>query len=119
MDRVIDLWLAAAIWANDAFAWQNTPFKELDTTTMEPRVLVLLDKVSGTARQLALTQDRIPADVAVQLRDRISEFRQHVPLFLRLGHVGMKAHHWRSISAASGLQRTSPCLSYVFCGEGG
>lgn len=50
----------------------------------------------------SLVEDE-PKRLAGNVREKIEEFREHMPIIMRLGNTGMKARHWERVSEIVGL----------------
>jgi hypothetical protein len=104
---VTELWLSAAEWASNSARWLATPFRELEAGAMEPAAQDAYERSAALVRRLASHPNPNPPAVSIALRERIATFKQHLPLFVRLGHTGMRPHHWAAISAAAHVDRAS------------
>jgi hypothetical protein len=101
---VTELWTVAAEWASSAARWLAAPFHELDAVTLEPRVMQLFAQCSALVRALAAYPSPNPAAASIALRERVAVFKEHLPLMMRLGHPGMRTHHWQQLSDETGVE---------------
>lgn len=102
---ITELWLAASEWATNSAAWLAAPFRSLDVVSMEPEAQRAYERAQALVKRLASHPNPNPPAVSLALREKISIFRQHLPLFVRLGHTGMRPHHWLAISNAAHVER--------------
>ncbi|XP_029991393.1 dynein heavy chain 1, axonemal [Sphaeramia orbicularis] len=92
----MDLWTTTSNWINWHQSWLNSPLSYIDPEQLERNVT----EASKTIHKCFKQFKDVPECqmVAASIRDRIEEFRPHIPLIQALRNPGMRGRHWETLS---------------------
>ncbi|XP_064422227.1 dynein axonemal heavy chain 1 [Latimeria chalumnae] len=91
-----DLWTTASDWIRWYESWMNDPLTTLDAEQVEKNVNESYKIMHKCVKQFK----DIPAcqDVAIEIRNKIEEFKPYIPLIQGLRNPGMRNRHWELLS---------------------
>ncbi|KAJ0065368.1 hypothetical protein NL108_007569, partial [Boleophthalmus pectinirostris] len=96
------LWTTALNFHNMSDVWMNGPFKHLDAEKISNE----LDVMWRTMHKLtkALSDRPGPYRVARLFKNKIEQFKQHLPFLTTICNPGLKDRHWEQISSIVGAR---------------
>lgn len=99
---VHDVWVVASDWSVKLSQWMDSPFNTLVSINMQT---YLSDCTKTTNRALKALRVRggNTLDVANNLKNNLGDFKNKMPLVLKLRHPGIRRRHWEQLSAETGI----------------
>ncbi|XP_056631499.1 dynein axonemal heavy chain 1-like [Diorhabda sublineata] len=96
-----NLWGAASDWLRSHEMWLDNPIVQIDAEAIETTVSDMYKLMSRSIRTFA----EVPAmqSIAMDIKNRIEEFKPNVPLLLALKNPGMKERHWEQFAEETGI----------------
>ena len=96
------MWLTASDWLKWYDSWMNDPLTTIDAEQLEQNVNNAFKTVFKCVKHFK----EIPAcqEVAMEVKDKIENFKPYIPLIQGLRNPGMRSRHWEQVGPA--------CASY-------
>ncbi|OHS98393.1 Dynein heavy chain family protein [Tritrichomonas foetus] len=91
------LWNLAKEWTIIYDQWMMTPFPQVKTDAMNTFIQTSSKKLVKLKKDL-VNQRVIVDKVVTPLFNQVEQFKQKMPLLIKLRHPGIKAQHWEQIS---------------------
>nr|WAW84827.1 axonemal dynein heavy chain 1 [Halisarca dujardinii] len=111
-----NLWNTAADWGRYHETWMNDSLVNIDPDIMATNV----NGAYKTIHKCSKFFKDIPAlrDVSQEVKDKIEEFKPHIPLIQGLRNPGMRNRHWEQLSSDLGMNiRPKQSLTFAKCLE--
>ncbi|XP_030213444.1 dynein heavy chain 1, axonemal [Gadus morhua] len=91
-----DLWATTSDWLRWHDSWMNDPLGAIDPELLERNVNQAFKSMHKCVKQLKDVSDC--QAVAVEICDKIEDFRPYIPLIQGLRNPGMRMRHWQQLS---------------------
>eukprot|EP00958_Prasinococcus_capsulatus_P020419 scaffold2645_cov378-Prasinococcus_capsulatus_cf.AAC.24 len=92
------LWITARNWKTWQREWMHTPLTALMPGEVEQHVDQSYKVMQKLEKEFKHRGIPACADQCATIRERVQEFRQHVPLIQALRNPGMRDRHWEQLS---------------------
>lgn len=96
------LWSTANDFQQSSFRWLNGPMKDVDPEAVDSEVKAMWKNNFKSIKAFSEDGPDAPLKVAEQLKARIDEFQEKLPLILCLCNKGMRDRHWERVSEVLG-----------------
>ena len=103
------MWLTASDWLKWYDSWMNDPLTTIDAEQLEQNVNNAFKTVFKCVKHFK----EIPAcqEVAMEVKDKIENFKPYIPLIQGLRNPGMRSRHWEQVGpACARLSSTNECV---------
>lgn len=90
-----NMWLTASDWQKWYDSWMNDPLTTIDAEQLEQNVNNAFKTVFKCVKHFK----EIPAcqEVAMEVKQRIENFKPYIPLIQGLRNPGMRSRHWEQV----------------------
>ena len=111
------LWRTTSLFVANHNVWTSGPFNELDSKKIESdirqwySILHKLEKKlkADAKKDRDSRSDESPAsEVASAFKQRINDFRKHLPIISNLRNPGLRTRHWKKLSDVLNQQTIDP-----------
>jgi dynein heavy chain len=99
------MWLAMFEFDRSRNIWRSDPFTKLDHEEIEKSVQAWWRTIFKVSKIFEATQPDVFAMV-VQVKEDLESFKDNLPIITALRNPGMRDRHWKSLSAAIGMDLT-------------
>ena len=108
-----ELWSTTSLFNSNYSVWMTGPFSELDADAVTRDVTAWM-KAMTRLEKLFLNEDlHKPAKVASEMKAKLTDFKQSLPIISWLRAPGLRARHWERLQLI-----LSPTKGVVLHGEG-
>ncbi|XP_036594745.1 dynein heavy chain 1, axonemal [Trichosurus vulpecula] len=111
-----DLWTTASDWLRSSESWMNDPLTSIDAEQLEKSVIEAFKTMHKCVKQFR----DVPAcqEVAIDIRNRIDDFKPYIPLIQGLRNPGMRNRHWEILSESININvKPKANLTFARCLE--
>lgn len=93
-----NMWLTASDWLKWHDSWMNDPLTTIDAEQLEQNVNNAFKTVFKCVKHFK----EIPAcqEVAMEVKEKIENFKPYIPLIQGLRNPGMRSRHWEQVGPA-------------------
>ena len=90
-----NMWLTASDWQKWYDSWMNDPLTTIDAEQLEQNVNNAFKTIFKCAKHFK----EIPAcqEVAMEVKQKIENFKPYIPLIQGLRNPGMRSRHWEQV----------------------
>lgn len=90
-----NMWLTASDWQKWYDSWMNDPLTTIDAEQLEQNVNNAFKTVFKCVKHFK----EIPAcqEVAMEVKEKIENFKPYIPLIQGLRNPGMRSRHWEQV----------------------
>jgi dynein heavy chain len=99
-----DLWTTVETWRNSYTSWLNDPFEDLDAKQVEDTVDAANKTMSQVNRFFRDKDLSKILEIAADIKKRVDDFKEQVPILTALRTDGMKDRHWDMLSEKVGFE---------------
>mmetsp|Transcript_30720 Transcript_30720/g.59916 ORF Transcript_30720/g.59916 Transcript_30720/m.59916 type:complete len:4305 (+) Transcript_30720:116-13030(+) len=92
------LWSTTSAFNASHSLWMTGPFIELDSNQISEDIDKWLKLMRSLEKELSADGAIKPAKVASEMKEKIQDFKQHVPVIQYLRSPGLRPRHWDQIS---------------------
>lgn len=96
-----NMWLTASDWQKWYDSWMNDPLTTIDAEQLEANVSNSFKTIFKCVKHFK----EIPAcqEVAMEVKEKIENFKPYIPLIQGLRNPGMRSRHWEQLSKELGF----------------
>lgn len=94
-----NMWLTASDWQKWYDSWMNDPLTTIDAEQLEQNVSNAFKTIFKCVKHFR----EIPAcqEVAMEVKEKIENFKPYIPLIQGLRNPGMRSRHWEQVRVFS------------------
>lgn len=96
----LQLWSTASLFITSYAWWMRHPFKELDAAQISENVNTWHKLMYKLEKEFSGDNALQPSRVAAEMKDKMAEFKEHVPVIQWLLSPGLRERHWAQLSEA-------------------